>query len=143
MKIDEVPQDKGYLVKGRISDLSYAVGTDGKYISSQSQGWAPKNEAMSLAWDVVYERAENARNGVLAGILSPVAFYMEMNIMDVHILSSYTGISKWKVKRHLKMKNFIKLKPELLARYAEAFKMTPCELADLNKIKEVKIGHEN
>ena len=60
------------------------------------------------------KKLKTARKQVLAGILSPLAFYMELNIMDVSILAGYTGISKWKVRRHLKMKNFKKLKPELL-----------------------------
>lgn len=143
MKIDEVPQDKGYLIKGRISDLNYAVDKDGQYTSTQSTGWAPKNDAMTLAWDVVFEHAEEARKKVLEGKLSPLAFYMELNIMDVPILAGYTGIPKWKVKRHLKMKNFLKLKPEVVSQYADALKLTPAELVDLNKIREVKLGHEN
>ena len=87
MKADEVPQDKGFLIEGRISDLNYAVDKDGRYISQQSRGWAPKNEAMSLAWELVFERAENERQLVLAGKRSPLAFYMELNAMDVKILA--------------------------------------------------------
>jgi hypothetical protein len=143
MKIDEVPQDKGYLIEGRISDLNYAVDKNGTYISRKSKGWTPKNEAMSMAWDIIYERAEEARKNVLAGKISPLAFYMELNIMDVKILAGYLGIPKWKVKRHLKIKNFSKLKPDLLSRYAEAFRLTPEELVDMNKIREIKLGHEN
>ena len=42
MKIDEVPQDKGYLIEGKISDLNYAVDKNGNYTSKQSKGWQPK-----------------------------------------------------------------------------------------------------
>jgi hypothetical protein len=109
MKIDEVPQDKGYLIEGKISDLTYAVDKDGRYASRQSLGWKPKNEAMTLAWDLVFERAENTRKQVLTGKLSPLAFYMELNIMDINILADYTGLSRWSVRRHLKMKHFNKI----------------------------------
>jgi hypothetical protein len=143
MKVEEVPQDKGFLIEGRISDLNYAVDKNGQYTSTQSKGWAPKNDAMNMAWDVVFERASEARKKILEGKLSPLAFYMELNIMDTAILSGYTGIPKWKVKRHLKMKNFSKLRPDVLAKYAEALKLTPDELVDLNKIREVKLEHEN
>ena len=143
MKIDEVPQDKGYLVEGRISDLSYAVDNNGRYTSKQSQGWGPKNEALTLAWELVFERAGITKQQVLAGVLSPLAFYMELNIMDVNILSGYTGISKWRIRKHLKMKNFVRLKPRLLARYAEALKLSPSELADIEKIRAIQLKHED
>jgi hypothetical protein len=143
MKVDEVPQDKGYLVKGRISDLNYALDKDGHYTSKQSMGWQPKNEAMTLAWDLVYERTEEARKQVLAGILSPLAFYMEMNIMDVNILAEYTGIAKWRVRKHLKMKHFNKIKPELLIKYAEILNLLPEELKDMKKIREMELKHED
>lgn len=143
MKVDEVPQDKGFLIKGKISDLNYAIDNNGKYTSRQSLGWQPKNEAMLLAWHIVHEKAENARQQILDGILSPIAFYMELNIMDVKILSSYTGISKWRIRRHLKMKNFRKLRPEYLEKYARAFNLNSTELTDINKIREVEIEHED
>jgi hypothetical protein len=143
MKIEEVPQDKGYMIDGKISDLNYAVDKDGHYTSKQSRGWQPKIEAMTLAWDVVYEKTENTREQVLSGILSPVAFYMELNIMDVSILASYTGISRWKIRRHLKMRHFKKLKPELLSKYAEVFNITLTELVDREKIREIKFRHED
>ncbi len=143
MKVNEVPQDKGYLVKGRVTDLNYAVDENGNYTTMQSEGWQPKNEAMTLAWEVVYEKAQEVRQKVLDGILSPVAFYMELNVMDVKILSDYTGIPKWKVRRHLKMKNFTKLNSNIISRYADAFKLIPSDLSDLNKIREAKPGHED
>jgi hypothetical protein len=143
MKIDEVPQDKGYLIEGKISDLNYVVDKEGHYTSKQSKGWQPKNEAITLAWDVVFERTGEARSQVLAGNLSPIAFYMELNIMDIAILSSYTGISKWKVRKHLKMRNFNKLKPSLLVKYAEALNITPAELVNVERIREMEIKHED
>jgi len=143
MKLEEVPQDKGYLIDGKISDLNYVVDKDGHYTSKRSRGWLPKNEAMTMAWDMVYERTENARKQLLSGILSPIAFYMELNIMDVAILAGYTGISKWKVRRHLKMKHFNKLTPELLLKYAEVFHITSAELADIEIIREIKLKHED
>lgn len=143
MKIEEVPQDKGYLVEGRISDLNYAVDEQGRYVSRQSRGWQPKNEAMTMAWDVVFDRAEEIRKQVLSGVLSPLAFYMELNVMDPSILSGYTGIPKWKVKRHMKMKNFRKIRPENTARYAKVFGMTRLELEDTERIRTMVLKHEN
>jgi hypothetical protein len=143
MKIEEVPQDRGFLIEGRISDLNYAVDENGHYTSRQSKGWQPKNEAMSMAWEVVYERAEEVRRQVLEGKLSPIAFYMQINVMDVPILSGYTGVSRWKLKRHLKMKHFKKLKPELLAKYAAALNITTAELVDAERIRRIEIKNED
>lgn len=143
MKIEEVPQDKGFLIEGKISDLNYVVDKDGHYTSKQSSGWQPKNEAMQLAWEQVHEQTEEIRNQVFAGKLSPIAFYMAMNIMDVAILASYTGISRWKVRRHLKMKHFKKLKPEILSKYAGVLNITVAELVNTDRIREIEIKHEN
>ncbi len=143
MKIDEVPQDKGYLVPGRVSDLSYAVDKNGKYTSTLSQGWKPKNDAMDLAWSLVYEKTEAARQGVLSGKLSPLAFYMELNVMDVPILSGYTGLSKWKVRRHLKMKNFKKISADILTQYATILNISVENLVNIDLIREMKLNHEN
>ncbi len=143
MKIDEVPQDKGYLIEGRLSDLNYAVDKDGHYTSRKSMGWQPKNEAMTMAWELIYEKAEKAREKILSGVLSPLVFYMELNIMDIKILANYTGFSRWNVRRHLKMKNFKKLGPLHLYKYAEALNITPAELVDIEKIRRIRLKHED
>jgi hypothetical protein len=143
MKIEEVPQDKGFLVEGRISDLSYAVDTHGQYVSTQSMGWKPKNEAMTLAWSLVHEKAEEARQKVLEGEWSPLAFYMELKIMDVKILAGYTGIAAWRVRKHLKMKYFKKIKPEILAQYATALEMQAEDMVNLDIIREIKLRNED
>lgn len=143
MKIDEVPQDEAYMIRGKIRDLCYAVDKDGHYISTLSMGWKPKNEAIKLAWEQVYEHVEERRQLVLAGKLSPIAFYMELNIMNPSILASYTGLSTWKIRKHLKMKHFKKLKPDLLAKYAEALNITPSELVDMERIRKIVVKHED
>ena len=135
MKINEVPQDKGYLVEGRITDLNYVVDGEGHYTSRQSLGWKPKNEAMKLAWDLVYEHAGEIRRQILSGILSPIALYMELNVMDVSILAAYMGISRRKVKKHLKMCEFLKLSQDMIDKYAEVLNVTPEELVNIEKVR--------
>ncbi len=135
MKVNEVPQDKGYLIQGRISDLNYVVDAEGHYTSIKSLGWKPKNEAMKLAWQQVYENASEIRKKILDGVLSPIALYMELNVMDVSILASYMGIPKRKVKRHLKMKAFQRLSQEMINRYAETLNITPEELVNIEIIR--------
>lgn len=136
MKINEVPQDKGYLVEGRISDLNYAIDGEGHYTSTQSIGWQPKNEAMKLAWDNVYEHAAEIREQILKGILSPIALYMELNVMDVPILAAYMGLPKRKVRKHLKMNKFRKLSQEIINQYAEVLNVKPDDLTNIERIRK-------
>jgi hypothetical protein len=143
MKIDEVPQDEAYMIKGKIRDVCYALDKDGHYTSTLSMGWKPKNEAIGLAWEEVYHRVEEVRQQVQAGRLSPLAFYMELNIMNPSILASYTGIHRWKVRRHLKMKYFLNLKQEVLEKYAGALNITAAELVDTKRIQTVVLKHED
>jgi hypothetical protein len=76
---------------------------------------------MQDAWDEVDQRIEKVKQQVISGYFSPIAYYMEKNLMDVKILAAYVGLWRFKVKRHLKMKHFDKLNDEILAKYAETF----------------------
>jgi len=143
MKINEVPQDGAFLIEGRMSDLYYVVDDKGHYTKVLSKGWAPKNDAIRLAWERIYEKAEEIRQQILSGILSPIALYMELNVMDVNILASYTGLPRRRVRKHLKMKGFRKLTPELVQTYAGALNLTPDELMDMERIRGIEIRHEN
>ena len=143
MKIDEVPQDEAYMIKGKIRDVCYALDKAGHYTSALSMGWAPKNDAIKLAWEQVYEKVEEVRRQVVAGRLSPIAFYMEMSLMNIAMLAGHTGISKWKVRKHLKMKHFNRLKPELLSKYAEVLNITAAELVNTERISEIGFKHED
>lgn len=142
MKIEEVPQDQGFLVEGKLRDVCYAVDEHGQYTKKLSTGWDPKNAAMVMAWDVVFERVDGVRSKVLAGELSPIAFYMELNVMDAQILADYTGISKFKVKKHLKMKKFLGLETNVLQQYATTFNISVEDLQNIEKIKQFELKHE-
>jgi hypothetical protein len=143
MKFDEVPQDEAFLKEGKLRDVCYVVDRDGHYTRALSLGWTPKNDAIKLAWNQIYEHAEETRLRVLDGKLSPIALYMELNIMDLAILANYMELPKWKVRRHLRMKGFRKLSPGMLAKYAEALNITATELVDIERIKAIVIAHED
>ncbi len=143
MKFDEVPQDEAFLQEGKIRDLCYVVDKDGHYTSALSKGWAPKNEAIKLAWNQIYDHAEETRLLVMEGKLSPIALYMELNIMDLTILANYMDLPRWKVRRHLKMKGFKKLNTDMLSKYAEALNITASELVDIERIRGIVIAHED
>jgi hypothetical protein len=143
MKIDEVPQDEAFLKEGKIRDVCYVTDKDGHYTRALSKGWTPKNDAIKLAWNEIFGHAEETRLKVLDGKLSPIALYMELNIMDLAILANYMELPKWKVRRHLKMKRFKKLSNEMLSKYAEILNITATELVDIERIRGIVIAHED
>lgn len=135
MKAKEVPQDDADMMRGKFREPVYSVDEKGNYTTVPSVGWDPKNAVMQQAWDNINEKVEETRQKVLDGTLSPIAFYMEKNIMDVGLLANYLGFWKIKVKRHLKAKHFNKLSDEVISRYAEIFEITAEELKDISKLK--------
>jgi len=143
MNVNEVPQDEAFLEEGKIRDLCYVVDEEGKYTKVLSKGWGPKNDAMRLAWSTIYEEAEKTRNRVLAGELSPVAYYMQVNVMGIRMLAGYMDLPRWKVRRHLKMKGFKKLKPEILSRYAEVFGIETADLTETERLRDHKPENED
>lgn len=73
MKKDAVPQDESSLSKKNIKELCYAVDEAGNYTTVLSQGWKPKALAMELSLQDIQERAEQAKEGIRNGTLSPIA----------------------------------------------------------------------
>jgi len=123
MKKNEVPQDDANMLEGKFKEPCYAVDEDGKYTTVKSVGWEAKNVVMQQAWDAVHEKVEEVKKSVEQGELSPIAYYLEKQVMDLSVLKGYTGYCKWKIKRHLKMKHFNKLKDHQLEKYADAFNL--------------------
>ena len=124
MKKQEVPQDDANMLEGKFTEPCYAVDEDGKYVKVGSVGWDPKNVVMQQAWDAVHEKVEEIREQVEANELSPIAYYMEKQLMDLSVLAGYTGFFRWTVKRHFKMENFNKLNDIKLQKYADAFEIS-------------------
>ncbi len=126
MKKEEVPQDKR-IIKGEdnsIKKVVYVSSEDGSYDSAISIGWEAENLALSQAWDEVDAKIAETLRRVEAGELSPIAYFMEKNLMDIGILAGYVGKWKWTVKRHLKAAAFRNLSDKDLALYAGVFNIT-------------------
>lgn len=127
MKKKDIPQDDSGL-KGFTKELYYAENEEGEYTTALSQGWEVKSKALDVAWEDIHERIEEARIKVEAGEASPILFFMELRLMDIGLVSSYTGFWKWTVKRNLKPNKFKKLSQKKLVKYAEAFNISVEEL---------------
>lgn len=120
MKKKDVPQDESGL-KDFTKEVYYAQNEDGEYGTTLSKGWEVKSKALDVAWDDIKERVEEARASVERGEASPILFFMEARLMDMSILSAYTGFWKFRIKRHLKAGPFKKLSTKTLQKYADAF----------------------
>ncbi len=128
MKKEEVPQDDANLLEGKFKVVKYALNEDGEFEKVPSVGWEPENVALRQAWEVVNERVEAARQQVLRGERSPLAYHMARNMMEADLLARHVDLPARRVKRHLEPSGFSELDQALLERYAQALQVTVDEL---------------
>ena len=128
MKINEVPQDNLHRYYDGIKRVNYALDDEGKYVAVHSKGWDVADLVNSVAYNEYEAKVEEARQAVLAGQKSPLAYYMELRQMIPKLLGKTVGIATFRVKRHLRPEIFAKLKPHVLDSYAKAFAITREEL---------------
>jgi hypothetical protein len=95
------------------------------YFHFDGQNWVEKwekgEDATRMVMTNLSQELEPVRNQVLANQLSPLAYHIQSNLFSISLLSSYTGIAKRHIKKHLKPKNFNQLDEETLKKYATAF----------------------
>lgn len=87
-----------------------------------------------MAWKDIEKRIADAKTRVLKGEASPVLYYMELKLMDLTILSAYTGFFKWTIKRHFKPEKFKKLSDKKLKLYADVFEIS------VDKLKNIELN---
>ncbi|MBC7887743.1 MAG: hypothetical protein H7Z13_07620 [Ferruginibacter sp.] len=127
MKKEEIPQDDGALNK-LTREVVYALDGNGKYVTELSTGWNVKATALDVAWKDIEERVAAARQKVINKEASPLLYFMELRLMDIAIVSAYTGFWKWTIKRHMKPAIFDKLSENKLQQYATAFNISIADL---------------
>lgn len=131
MKKEEIPQDNSALNK-LTKEVVYVTDDSGNYTTDLSTGWDVKIKALDVAWEEIEQRIEGARQKVLRNEASPILFFMELRLMDIGIVSAYTGYWKWTIKKHMKAEAFKNLPEGRLKKYAEAFNVTVDELKTMN-----------
>lgn len=127
MKKENLPQDRSSLEK-MTRELCYVKNEDGKYTTGLSTGWDVKSDALDNAWNDIHERVKKAALAVKNGEKSPVFYFMELRLMDLQLLSGYTGFWKFNIKRHFDPKTFSSLSEKKLRIYAKAFDVSVEEL---------------
>jgi hypothetical protein len=135
MKKEEIPQDDGALNK-LTKEVVYATDASGKYTTDLSTGWEVKATALDVAWKDIEKRIEDARQKVLNNEASPVLYFMELRLMDIGIVSAYTGFWKWTIRQHLKPSVFKKMSDIKLQQYAYVFNVT------LEELKTMKVNED-
>lgn len=131
MKVEDVSDELKYFENTVIRDITYAVDDDGSYKPVISGCWDVKVDALDLAWDRINEKCQKIREKVQAGELSPLAYHMEKNIMSVKLLSTYSGVAKRTIKKHLKPKYFQEIDSDTLQKYAEVLRISVEELKEV------------
>ncbi|MEO6302689.1 MAG: hypothetical protein ABIP51_05920 [Bacteroidia bacterium] len=131
MKKEDIPQDESALNK-ITKELCYATDSSGNYVTALSSGWEVKATALNIAWQDIDKRILDVKQKVLKKEASPLLYFMELRLMDMIILSAYTGFWQWQIKRHMKPEIFEKLSQKKLEKYAKAFNVSVTELKTMN-----------
>jgi hypothetical protein len=142
MKLSNTPQDDAGLSDGVSRELCYVTNENGEYTTELSIGWEPKNIAIIEAWRDIKDQLEDIVEEIKTGKKSPLEYYMALNLMNRTLLSQISGISKWRVKRHFKPKNFNKLKPETLEKYAGVLKIESSLLRNFELFETINVTEE-
>jgi len=131
MKKKELPQDKSAL-KNFTREVCYVKNDAGNYETGLSQGWEVKSVALDKAWEEIERRTEEAKQAVIAGKNSPIAYFIELKLMDLPVVAGYTGFRRWQIKRHKKVSVFKKLSDNKLQIYADVFEVSLDDLKNFN-----------
>lgn len=137
MREEEVPQDQG-IAEG-LKEVTYAVDAAGRYKLVPSAGWEPKNISNYQAWEVVAAQVAEARQAVMAGRVSPLAFHMARNQMDTALLAQYMGLPRWRLWLHLRPWGFRRLTTPQLESYAAMLRTSVAQLQDISLVGEMQI----
>ncbi len=134
MDIDKVPQNKNNLHNGSYKTITYAVDKMGNYVTARTSGWEPEDIAHEKAWQAIEKRIRETKELVIQNKLSPIAYFMEKEMLTPRRLSGYVGCRTWRVKKHLTPRGFSKLSTEQLNSYANIFDITVNELVNFNSL---------
>ena len=132
MEKKDVPQDQG--IFGAYGGPSCFATDEKRRVCAVSTSYrvvSVRIIANGIAWEFLNEELAEILEKVKKKELSPLAYHMNKNLMDVKLLSQYTGLAAWRIKRYLKPRVFNKLDHEILQRCASVFNMTVEQLKEV------------
>lgn len=113
-----------------LNPLRYEPDGKGSFQATPREEDEAVNIAMEQAWEEVERKVDKARERVRKEERSPLAFFMELNMMDPKTIARYMGSSKRKVKQHLRPKGFQRIDASTMNAYADLFGIELDELRD-------------
>jgi hypothetical protein len=131
-------QDQEDLIYKNNRELFYYFDKEKGYTRAVDYQYSANQDIIKQSWDAAEERLNDVMNEVLAGKVSPIAYFMEKVLMEVPMLADYMEMPKWRIKRHLKQKGFMNLTPEILKKYASVFDIPIEKLV----LPEFLVNHE-
>jgi len=132
MKKQDLPQDESNMKSANMTEVLYVTDENDNYTTANSTGLDAKKASLDESMELIHERIEEAKQNVANNTASPIAYFMELNKMDLGVLASYVGLWQWRVKRHFKPKVFKTLSETALKKYADAFGISVDELKNFN-----------
>jgi len=118
---------------GQSRELIYSYDEHGEFQKTVGFHGEPDRVILQQAWDLFNDRIEEAKQKVLTGKVSPIAYYMEKSLADPLNLSMMAGIALWRVKWHFRPAVFNRLREKTLKKYAEAFNISVEQLKKVEK----------
>lgn len=131
MKTTDVPQEREKTILADYQRACYAVDEQGRYVVVGSVGWEVEQVVNGQANDEVRAAIADALARARRGEVSPLAYHMARCQMDVGLLASYSGLSRLRIRWHLRPGPFARLPEKILARYAAAMRIPVDELRRL------------
>jgi len=119
MKKINIPQEKNAALQGA-KKVMYAPNAAQKF-EKFKYGSAVEEFASRIAVEEFEILQQESLEKIRKNISSPIEYFMYKNRMDLPTLASIAGFFQFRVKRHLKAKNFKKLSDKILNKYAAAF----------------------
>ncbi|AXK49054.1 hypothetical protein CRU87_06870 [Aliarcobacter trophiarum LMG 25534] len=121
-----VPNESNSTLNGQ-QKVMYAKNSSGEF-NRVNYGSSAEEFATLNAVNEYKELENEALIEIKNSISSPIKYFMYKNRMDLPTLCGFVNMFGFRVKRHLKMKYFLKLDDKILEKYAKAFDITLLEL---------------
>ncbi|MGE0173233.1 MAG: hypothetical protein AB7T49_10620 [Oligoflexales bacterium] len=123
MKAFEIPQDNDQNYEG-LRKLRYGRSENGDVVGYTSNGDSVEREVMDVAWQSIEKKIEATYRKVVSGELSPLAYYLELYLLEPKNLASNVGLWTWQVRQHLRPKKFSTMPEKTLKKYADFFNIS-------------------
>ncbi len=122
--MDKLIQSTDSGITDGIKIVSYVKDIQGNQELVAGSMWHPVDIVNRQAWAEIDKHIAAAEAKVAAGEASCLHYYMTANQMNISLLASYTGQSRWMVRLHMVPFFFRRLRARTLHKYGDIFKVS-------------------